>query len=78
MELVLTTVHFCKNAQGLVWLDLAMTLKLFNTKNLVTGISGTEPFLKFSFQLRLLKLIMMSIKSDLNNAKFQLLQEPTV
>ena len=61
-----------------MWLDLAMTLKLFNTKNLVTGIRGTEPFLKFSLRLRLLKLIMMSIKSDLNNAKFQTLQEPTV
>ena len=42
-------VNFSKNAQELVWLDLAMTLKLFNTKNLVTGISvrGTQPFLSF-------------------------------
>ena len=43
VELVFIMVNFCKNAQGLVWLDLAMTLKLFNTKNLVTAIRGMEP-----------------------------------
>ena len=53
-------VNFCENAEGLLWLDLAMTLKLFNTKNLVTGIRGTESFFKFSFSLRLLKLIMIT------------------